>query len=93
MRLHLIPELHRHGVDVEADPAVVLARIAAGRRLEVAPGRRGTVEDDLVILSGIPPKILKRWDFWGLLLSEPGVLGGVERLKVLDADTAEALVK
>jgi hypothetical protein len=63
VRLHLIPELHRHGVDVEADPAVVLARRAAGRRLEVAPGRRGTVEDDVVILTGIPPKIVKRWDF------------------------------
>ena len=27
-----------------------------------------------------------------MLLSEPGILGGVQRLEVLDADTAEALV-
>jgi hypothetical protein len=62
VRLHLIPELHRHGVDVEADPAIVLAGIAAGRGLEVAPGRRRTVENDVVVLAWVPPRIVKRRD-------------------------------
>jgi hypothetical protein len=89
MRLDLVPERFHHRVDVEADPAIVLAGITPGRRLEIAAGRRRAIEDDVVILARIPPEVVNRRDFQRLLLSEPGVLGGKERLVVLDANAAE----
>ena len=44
------------------------------------------------MLARIPPQIVERRNLQVLVLSKPGVLGGVQRLVVLDADAAEALV-
>jgi hypothetical protein len=54
--LYLIPKMPRYRIDAEADPAIVLAGIAAWRVLEVATGGRRAVEDDVVILARIPPQ-------------------------------------
>jgi hypothetical protein len=85
---HLAPEIVQHWVDVETDPAIVLTGIATWRGLEVPSGWSCAVKHDVVILAWIPPQIIERRNLQILLLAEPSVLGGVERLVVLDADTA-----
>ena len=62
MRLQLVPELSLDRRDVDADPAIVLTRISAWRRFEVATGRSRAVEDDVVLLARIPPQIVERRD-------------------------------
>src|SRR5581483_7536948 len=76
MRLDLVPELSLDRRDVESDPTVVLPRIPSGRGLEVAAGRRRTVEHDVVLLPWIPPQVVERRDFQELVLTEPSILGG-----------------
>src|SRR3990170_5518181 len=90
--LQLVPKLSLDRRDVEADPAIILTRISPGRRLQVSTRRRGAIEDDVVLLAWIPPQIVNRRDLQGLILSKPGILGGIQRLVILDAQAPESLV-
>jgi hypothetical protein len=83
MGLQLAPELSLDRCDVDTDPAIVLTRISARRRFEVPTRRCCSVEDDVVLLARIPPQIVERRNLQVLVLSKPGVLGGVQRLVVL----------
>ena len=90
--LELVPELRLNRRDVETDPAIVLTRISAGRRFEIAAGRGRAVEHDVVLLARVPPQIVEGGNLQVLVLPEPCVLGGIERLVIFDAQAAERLV-